>query len=1064
MRKHKLLAILLTLALVLTMLPSMALASDDPRMKGYRDGDGTGYAELPPTPDMSDSVINVTAANAQYVLDGAYGSIDGKTINFTENMTERLILGRPTKYAGSNTTYMYGELANPTACSYDDLINYKSQTGYTLGCVYKRTVHDVTFTASEGVVLSGFIAHGGYHVYGTASAPIYDYVRDKGVWCSDTNDGYYTSVILKNIKFSGLTLNGLTSISTSSPNTVYDNFIFENCTFNTGNTAANNQAIRYYNENNNGKVKNLTVQGCTFNNCFQGVYTNNVNGVTVTSSTFDTTGHNAIAVQSVNGAVNHKAITIIGNTFTNIGDRIIRFGVVGADTQITIANNTATNSGDKSGEVIKAASLANGISYNVYSNSWGDGKTVVNEQLKDKELVAEVNGVKYTSLAAAIAAAQTGDTVKLLKDVMCDSVIDITKSITLDGANHKISTTANRGIWINKSDVTVNLKDFVLEAGSGTERGVQVNVDVTGIKLSIDNCDISATMYGINVCNGAGVELSISNSTISAWGALNLWSAEYAVTVENSTLIGTNDKSYDAYGWNNFGTVVLEGDTTGQTEDHAELNTVTLNNCNIIAIVETEGNAQCVFLFNEQSENNKIYVNGVNTTVSSADNLCVDNGNGNQLLITGGTYSSAPTTYVAEGYIAKRVGSAEPYTYTVLAKANLTDGVYMSSTEGATAPYYYSSNNGDGTWTVYYVPPYVPPTTTNTETTTNPDGSTTTTTTDKTTGTVTETTTSTTTDAAAGTTTETKVETVTDAAGAVTSTETVKTTDSTGTTGTTTTTTNSAGQTTVTAEATVTTAAVAEAARNEVPVTLPVEVAATGSTATAPVVEIQVPATATEVKVEVPVENLTAGTVAVLVKPDGTEEIIKNTTMGENGVVVSLDGSATVKIVDNSKEFEDVHDADHWSESAVDFVSSREIFNGTSDTTFDPEVDMTRGMMATVLARYDGADTTGGENWYDKGVEWAKENEISDGTNPTGKLTREEMAVMLYRYAGSPDADGELDFPDAGDVSDYAAAAMRWAVENGLINGMDGKLNPKGFATRAQLAAILMRFCQNVAN
>ena len=73
------------------------------------------------------------------------------------------------------------------------------------------------------------------------------------------------------------------------------------------------------------------------------------------------------------------------------------------------------------------------------------------------------------------------------------------------------------------------------------------------------------------------------------------------------------------------------------------------------------------------------------------------------------------------------------------------------------------------------------------------------------------------------------------------------------------------------------------------------------------------------------------------------------------------------------------------------------------------------------------------------------------------------MAVMLYRYAGSPESTNALDYPDADAVSSYAQAAMRWAVENGLINGMNGNLNPQGAATRAQVAAIMMRFCQNVA-
>ena len=159
---------------------------------------------------------------------------------------------------------------------------------------------------------------------------------------------------------------------------------FKNCTFNIGNTASGNQALRYYNESDNGNVKNLTVDSCKFNTCYQGVYTQKINGVTVTNCKFDTTAHNAIAVQSGSKAVNHKAVVITDNTFANIRDRIIRFGDVGADTQITIQNNTATNSGDSSGQVIKAQSLAQGVTYNISGNNWGERTTVPNTELADR--------------------------------------------------------------------------------------------------------------------------------------------------------------------------------------------------------------------------------------------------------------------------------------------------------------------------------------------------------------------------------------------------------------------------------------------------------------------------------------------------------------------------------------------------------------------------------------------------------------------------------------------------------------------------------------------------------
>ena len=383
-----------------------------------------------------------------------------------------------------------------------------------------------------------------------------------------------------------------------------------------------------------------------------------------------------------------------------------------------------------------------------------------------------------------------------------------------------------------------------------------------------------------------------------------------------------------------------------------------------------------------------------------------------------------------------------------------------------------------------------------TETVKNPDGSTTTTVTDKKNGTVTEITTGKPVTDEDGNTTQTKTETVTkkdgsktetvtetakgadgstsetqtvvstDKDGATTTTETVKATDTTGTTATKITETNAAGETTTSVEAAVSDKALTEAAKDEALVTLPVEVAApkADEANSAPVVKVEVPsAVSTEntVKVEIPVEKATSGTVAIIVNEDGTEEIIKTSVLGENGVVLTLDGSATVKIVDNSKHFEDVHPVDHWACDTIDFVSSREIFSGTGNNTFSPDVAMTRAMLMTTLARYDGEDTTTGATWYEKGMDWAKNNGVSDGTNPDANVTREQLATMLYRYAGSPEHNGSVDrFPDADQISDFAAEAMRWAVANGLIDGMgDGTLNPQGNATRAQVAAVLVRFC-----
>ena len=151
----------------------------------------------------------------------------------------------------------------------------------------------------------------------------------------------------------------------------------------------------------------------------------------------------------------------------------------------------------------------------------------------------------------------------------------------------------------------------------------------------------------------------------------------------------------------------------------------------------------------------------------------------------------------------------------------------------------------------------------------------------------------------------------------------------------------------------------------------------------------------------------------------------------------------------------------NWYADAVKYVSDKGLMSGTGSDKFAPSATTTRAMLMTVLARYAGEDTTGGATWYEKGMEWAKAKGVSDGANPNANITREQLVTMLYRYAGSPKADGKLDsFSDSASVSSYAADAMQWAVANGIVNGLNGKLNPQNNATRAQVAALLMRFCE----
>ena len=161
--------------------------------------------------------------------------------------------------------------------------------------------------------------------------------------------------------------------------------------------------------------------------------------------------------------------------------------------------------------------------------------------------------------------------------------------------------------------------------------------------------------------------------------------------------------------------------------------------------------------------------------------------------------------------------------------------------------------------------------------------------------------------------------------------------------------------------------------------------------------------------------------------------------------------------------FTDVN-ANSWYYSGVKFAYEKGLMNGTGNGTFSPNADTTRGMIVTMLARLEGVSTSG-TPWYAASQKWAMDAGISDGTNMTGAITREQLAAILFRYAKqkgydiskSADLNG---FADANTVSAYATDAMRWAVASGLIQGSDSKLNPKGSATRAQVATILMRFME----
>ncbi|HIQ87503.1 MAG TPA: Ig-like domain-containing protein, partial [Candidatus Scatomorpha gallistercoris] len=220
--------------------------------------------------------------------------------------------------------------------------------------------------------------------------------------------------------------------------------------------------------------------------------------------------------------------------------------------------------------------------------------------------------------------------------------------------------------------------------------------------------------------------------------------------------------------------------------------------------------------------------------------------------------------------------------------------------------------------------------------------------------------------------------------------------------------------------------------------------------------------------------NASAGsTITVTATPDEGFELDYITVDGEriDGTTFTMpehDVTVRVYFTDGSVDmpFVDVNSGD-WFYEYVEYVYANGLMDGVSDTLFDPDGTMTRAMVWAILARVDG-ETVTGANWTETAREWAMAEGVSDGENASGYVTREQLATMLYRYAvykGYDVSIGEdtniLSYADFADLSEYAIPAMQWACGAGIITGVtDATLVPHGTATRAQCAAMLMRFLE----
>ena len=227
----------------------------------------------------------------------------------------------------------------------------------------------------------------------------------------------------------------------------------------------------------------------------------------------------------------------------------------------------------------------------------------------------------------------------------------------------------------------------------------------------------------------------------------------------------------------------------------------------------------------------------------------------------------------------------------------------------------------------------------------------------------------------------------------------------------------------------------------------------------------------------VTIPKVSEGDLLVIVHADGTQEVVKKSVVQDGTAYLMLDESATVKVVDYVSDFNDVKE-NAWYADAVDFTAGRGLFSGVGGGSFAPDETLNRGMVVTVLYALEdaGAQKTAGlfddvaeDAWYAQGTAWAVEAGIVSGYGdgqfgPNDAITREQLALMLYRYAQymklSTGTGASLEvFGDEEEISSWAQQAMSWAVSAGILGGTpEGNLNPGGTATRAEAAVMVSQF------
>lgn len=500
----------------------------------------SAYAEETTEPDMTSAVVNVTASNAQDVLDGKYGDITGKTINFTEDIAEVLDLARTTKYAGSGTQY---HAYNGDGTHAEEMVPITDDTEISAikaGSKYYRTLTDVTFTADEGVTVAGFVFSAG-HVYANEkTGPVYDYVKE--VW-TEVGSAYYDYRSLDGLTFRGLTVTGQVDAKLYIEGSTVKNIVFDGCTFTGTTDDGANAAIKFLADSQ--YFTDIKVENCNIDGYYQGIYIQGVDGAEVSNNNISNTEHNAIALQSHSNPAK-GAIAVKENYISDVTNRAIRFGDVG-NADIAINNNIMVDCGNSNGELIAAVSVDGSATVNLESNYW-DGKDVSTAvssfnvpttvgitggtwdipvadyvadgyQLEEdgsvvetpaEKPVATVDGVKYTDLQAAINAAQSGDTVEIYAGEY-DPINISNKNITIKGTvgdNGELLTTIKGG------DPAITGHSF-----NGTIKDIKI-IDAWKVmyaepagNVTVDNVYVTGATYGFHlVAYTTGITWTIQNS------------------------------------------------------------------------------------------------------------------------------------------------------------------------------------------------------------------------------------------------------------------------------------------------------------------------------------------------------------------------------------------------------------------------------------------------------------------------------------------------------------------------------------------------------------------------